>query len=317
VDTEKKTFTHSYDANGNLVALTDSSPGTKVDAYAMTYNGLNELTKVEEKLAGAVRATTSFGYNENGAPLTRGHDKQSSVFAYNPRDLVESVTNTETGGQPKVTSYGYTARGQVLKETKPNGNTVDYGYHLDGALASQVEHKTDGTLVAQHFLDYNADGHRVRDASKVQNADNAAIYLDEVREYTYDPLDRIRNLTKKSAAGAVLETEDYVHDANSNVVEQTLEGKTTSFHYDRNRLLSASTSGVTASYNYDPFGRLDSVTSGAQLVEYYKYDGFDRTVEHRKQTVGPRVHDHHLRLRPARPHHGQDRERRRGGGEDH
>ncbi len=282
VDYENKVFAHSYDANGNLVSLTDTSPGTKVDAYTMTYNGLDQLTMVEEKVAAEVKGTTTFSYNDNGAPLTRGHDRQSSAFRYNPRDLVDQVTNTETGGQPKITGYTYTDRGQIQQETKPNGNTVVYGYHLDGALASQVEKKSDNTLVAQHHIEYNANGHRIRDASKIQNADNITAYLDEVREYSYDPLDRIRNLTKKSAAGAVLETEDYVHDANSNVTTSTLEGKTTTFNYDRNRLLTATTSGVTAAYNYDPFGRLDTVTSGGQIVQSYKYDGFDRTTQHSK-----------------------------------
>jgi RHS repeat-associated protein len=286
VDNEKKTFSHSYDANGNVVSLTDASPGAKVDAYTMTYNGLNQLTKVEEKLAAVVKGTTTFSYNENGAPLTRGHDRQHSAFRYNPRNLVDQVTNTETGGQPKVTAYSYTDRGQVLQETKPNGNKVTYGYHLDGALASQVERKADNTLVAEHQIEYNANGHRIRDASKIQNADNTTAYLDEVREYDFDPLDRIRKLTKKSAAGAVLETEDYVHDANSNVTSQTLEGKTTTFDYYFNRLLTTSTSGVTAAYNYDPFGRLDTVTSGGQIVESYKYDGFDRTTQHGKLDGG-------------------------------
>ncbi|MCP2249652.1 RHS repeat-associated core domain-containing protein [Lentzea aerocolonigenes] len=285
-DNESKTFGQSYDANGNLTSLTDSSPGAKVDAYALTYNGLNQLTKVEEKLASVIKGTTTFSYNENGAPLTRGHDKQSAEFSYDPRDLVAQVKNTETGGTPKITSYSYTDRGQVKEETKPNGNKVVYGYHQDGALASQVESKSGGALVSQHVIDYDANGHRNRDASKVQNADNASAYLDEVREYSYDPLDRIRTLTKKSAAGAVLETEDYVHDANNNVTSQTIENKTTTYNYDRNRLLSASASGTVASYNYDPFGRLDSVTAAGQIVEAYEYDGFDRTVEHRKQADG-------------------------------
>ncbi|MBB5803447.1 RHS repeat-associated protein [Saccharothrix ecbatanensis] len=288
VDHERKTFSHSYDANGNLLTLTDASPGAKVDAYAMTYNGLNQLAKVEEKLAAVVRGTTTFTYNENGTVLTRGHDKQNSAFRYNPRDLVDQVTNTETGGQPKITGYTYTDRGQVLQETKPNGNEVVYGYHLDGALASQVESKSDTakTLVAQHHIEYNANGHRNRDASKIQNADNTTAYLDEVREYDFDPLDRIRKLTKKSAVGAVLETEDYVHDANSNVTTQTLEGKTTTFSYYFNRLLTASSSGATASYNYDPFGRLDTVAGGGQIVESYSYDGFDRTTQHGKLDGG-------------------------------
>ncbi|WP_229693947.1 DNRLRE domain-containing protein [Lentzea pudingi] len=282
-DDEDKTFTHGYDANGNLTSLTDSSPGAKFDAYALTYNGLNQLTKIEEQLANAVKATTRFSYNENGATKTREHDKQTAEFSYDPRDLVEWVKNTETGGAAKMTTYSYTDRGQIKEEVKPNGNKVVYGYHFDGALASQVESKSGGALVAQHLIDYSPNGHRAKDASKIQNADNASAYLDEVREYTYDPLERLRNQTKKSAAGAVLETENYVHDANGNVVTQTLDGTTTTFGYDRNRLLSASAQGVTSSYKYDPFGRLDTVTAANQIIESYGYDGFDRTTKHSKK----------------------------------
>lgn len=54
----------------------------------------------------------------------------------------------------KVSSYGYTPRGQVKAETKPNGNIVSYDYHLDGLLASQVEKTAGGGLVEQHLLEY-------------------------------------------------------------------------------------------------------------------------------------------------------------------
>ena len=37
-----------------------------------------------------------------------------------------------TDAAPKVTTYTYTDRGEKLKETKANGNTVDYTYFLDG-----------------------------------------------------------------------------------------------------------------------------------------------------------------------------------------
>lgn len=282
-DTEAKVFTHAYDANANLLSLTDTSPGTNVDAYAMTYNGLNQLTKVEEKLASVVKNTTLFSYNENGAPLTIDHDRQDSLFEYDPRDLLAKVTNTETGGVGKVTTFGYTARGQVLKETKPNGNTVDYGYNLDRSLASQIEKKTGGALVAQHLIDYAADGHRARDAAKIQNADNASAYLDHIYEYGYDPRERLTGVTKKAASnGAVLETETYKYDGNNNVVDQTVDNKQTQFTYNRNRLTSATAGGATARYNYDPFGRLDTVTSAGQITEQNLYDGFDRTTTHKK-----------------------------------
>ncbi|GGS54642.1 DNRLRE domain-containing protein [Actinokineospora fastidiosa] len=282
-DTEAKTFTHAYDANANLITLTDTSPGAAVDTYAMTYNGLNQLTKVEEKLASVVKNTTSFTYNENGAPLTRDHDRQDSLFEYDPRDLLAKVTNTETGGTPKITTYTYTPRGQALRETKPNGNTVDHTYHLDGALASQIEKKSDGTLVAQHLIEYTPNGNRATDHTKVQNADNHSAYLDHIYEYTYDPRERLSSVTKKAAGtGSVVSTETYTHDANNNVIDQTVAGTQTAFTYDRNRLTTASSGGATAKYNYDPFGRLDTVTSAGQIIEQYLYDGFDRTATHKK-----------------------------------
>ncbi|MEV5303495.1 DNRLRE domain-containing protein [Amycolatopsis methanolica] len=286
-DTEAKTFGYTYDANGNLAGLTDTSSAAKVDTYALTYNGLNQLAKVEEKLGGAIKNTTAFTYDPNGNPATRDHDTQDSVFGYDPRDLLATVTNTETGQTAKTTSYTYTPRAQVLRETKANGNTVDYGYHLDGQLASQIEKKPNGTLVAQHLLEYSPNGDRTRDSSKIQNADNTTAYLDEIREYLYDPQDRIATVTKKNAGtGAVLETENYLHDANSNVTSQTVEGATTTFTYDRNRLTSAVSNGVTAAYNYDPFGRLNTVTAADQIIESYTYDGFDRTAQHKKLAPG-------------------------------
>ena len=282
-DTEAKTFTHAYDSNANLISLADNSPGAPVDAYAMTYNGLNQLAKVEEKRASIVKNTTTFTYNENGAPLTRDHDRQDALFEYDPRDLLAKVTNTETGGTPKVTSYAYTPRGQVSRETKPNGNTVDHTYHLDGALASQIEKKSGGALVAQHLIEYTPNGNRATDHTKIQNADNHGAYLDYIYEYTYDPRERLSQVVKKAAAtGSPVETETYTHDANSNVIDQTVEGTRTQFAYDRNRLTTTTSGGAVAKYNYDPFGRLDTVTSAGQIIEQYAYDGFDRTATHKK-----------------------------------
>src|SRR5262249_49968007 len=160
-------------------------------------DGTNLLTRVEEKLGTVIKntttTTTTYTYNENGNPLTRDHDSQSAVFRYDPRDLVDQVTVTEPGQAAKVTDFSYWPRGQLKQERKANQNTVDYTYTLDGLEASQVEKKADGTtLVSQHFVDYDANGQRVRDASKIQNADNAVTYLDEIREYVYDPRDRVR-----------------------------------------------------------------------------------------------------------------------------
>jgi RHS repeat-associated protein len=277
-DTEQHTFAYAYDVNGNLTAINDTSSGANVDAYTVTYTGLNQVQKVTEALAGHEQKATSYTYDANGQPETATHPDQFAKYTYDLRELVKSasVGKTATDTDPKVTSYTYTDRGQKLKETKDNGNTVDYTYYLDGALKTSVENKGNGTLVASHTYAYDPNGNKAQDVAKKMNADNHAAYLNSTTDYTYDPADR---LAKSVKTGNGATTDTYVHDDNANVISQTVGGTSTSYSYDRNRLLSATTSGVTANHNYDPFGRQESITSGGEIVSRNVYDGFDHVVE--------------------------------------
>ncbi|MFC8897247.1 hypothetical protein [Streptomyces cinereoruber] len=68
-------------------------------------------------------------------------------------DAVKLVRDTvgETDTEKHSFSCTYTDRGQKLRETKANGNTVHHTYDLDGSLKSTTEKKADGTtLVASH-----------------------------------------------------------------------------------------------------------------------------------------------------------------------
>jgi RHS repeat-associated protein len=280
-DNEKHDYGYRYDPNGNLKTITDASSGARVDDYSVAYTGLNQVKAVTESKSGTVTNTTSFTYNENSAPLTTTPDKQYAGYTYDPRDLVSEVVNgkSATDSGSKTTTFTYTDRGEKLKETKGNGNTVDYTYYLDGLLNTQVEKKPNATVVSEHTYTYDLNGNRTRDVARKMNADNHSAYLSTTSTYTYDPRDRLATLTK-SGDGAGTET--YIHDANSNVIEQTLKGTTTTFNYDRNRLLTASAGGATSSYNYDPFGRLDTVTAAGTVLERNVYDGFDHVIENRK-----------------------------------
>ncbi|MEV5341505.1 DNRLRE domain-containing protein [Streptomyces sp. NPDC052676] len=277
-DTEKHTFTYAYDANGNLTSIDDSSSDAATDAYTVDYTGLNQVRKVTEALVGQEQKSTSYTYDANGQPETVTHPDQFSKYTYDLRELVKTVSvgKTATDTDPKVTSYTYTARGQALKETKDNGNVVDYAYYLDGALKSAVEKKGNGTLVASHTYAYDPNGNKAEDVAKKMNADNHAAYLESTTDYTYDPAGR---LAKSVKTGNGAGTDTYVHDDNANVISQTVGGASTTYTYDRNRLLSATTSGVTANYTYDPFGRAESTTSGGKVVSRSVYDGFDHVVE--------------------------------------
>lgn len=274
-----KQFTYTYDANGNLTRMSDSSDEATVDTYTVHYTELNQVEKVEEKKGSTPQRTTTFAYDANGNPTKRTHDGEIAEYAYDGRNRVDTVTHKESAddADPKVTTYTYTPNGQKKKETKANGNTVDYTYYLDGLLQHQVEKKSNGNLVNEHTLTYNANGHRVKDVLKQVNADGNTV--NSTLTYEYDPRDRVMKYQK---TGDNARTETYVHDANNNVIEQHVDGTQTTFTYDRNRLLSATVDGVSASYNYDSFGRLDTVTSQGKQIEKYRYDGFDRIQEYRK-----------------------------------
>ncbi|URN11938.1 hypothetical protein LUW77_09450 [Streptomyces radiopugnans] len=197
-DTEQRDFSYTYDANGNLTQITDGSSGADIDTYQIAYTGLNQVHQVEELAAGTVKETTSYTYDPNGLTKTLTNPDQYSAYGYDIRDLVDevSVGTSPLDTDPKVTTFTYTPRGQKLRETKDNGNTVDHTYFLDGALKTQVEKKAGGTLVSSHTYAYDPNGNKARDVAKKMNADDHSAYLSSTTDYTYDPVDRLATSVK-------------------------------------------------------------------------------------------------------------------------
>ncbi|MEU8888721.1 DNRLRE domain-containing protein [Streptomyces sp. NPDC048442] len=280
-DVEQKKFDYAYDVNGNLTSVDDTSSGRRIDAYTVTYTGLNQVETVTEALAGQEKKKTAYTYDENGQPKTQTHPDQFSSYTYDLRELVKTVTVGKSATDPaaKVSTYDYTDRGQKKQEIKGNKNVVGYDYYLDGALRTQTEKKPDNTLISSHTYAYDANGNKAQDVAQKRNADDATKLLSSTTQYTYDPADRLAK-ADKTGNGAGVET--YVHDDNANVISQTVKGKTTTFGYDRNRLLKTTVGTAVADHIYDPFGRQDSVKAGTQVVEKNTYDGFDHVVKHDK-----------------------------------
>jgi len=281
-DNEKTAFTYSYDASGNLTDLADATPGARFDDYAATFDGINQLSKLEVKKSGTAVHTTSFQYDADGNTVNRTADQQVADFQYDVRNLLQKVTDKETASDPapKVTQFTWTPGGQTDTETKANGNTVTSGYYLDGALKTQVEKKSDGsTVVAQHTYTYDPNGNTTQDVSKVQNADNHTAYKDRTLNYTYTPSDQVAQVTKSDGTP----NESYAYDNNGNITSQSVGTSTTTSNYDRNRLATTAVAGITSGYHYDPYGRLDTVTTAGNVDSRYTYDGFDHIASEQKK----------------------------------
>ncbi|MER7415781.1 DNA/RNA non-specific endonuclease [Micromonospora peucetia] len=283
-DQERHDFRYAYDLNGNLMSIEDNSSGATIDAYTLAYTELNQVKSVTEAVNGETERTTSYTYDPVNNPLTVNHPKQFSSYTYDLREKVASVSVGDSAGDPspQVSSYTYTDRGQLATETKGNGNVVTTAYYANQSVRSSTEKKADGTVVASHTYEYDANGNKAKDVAAKMNADNHSSMLSSTTVFSYDPADRIAK-SVKTGNGATTET--YVHDDNANVISQSVGGVSTTFRYDRNRLQASTTDGAVSGFTFDPFGRQESVTRGGQVVSRSVYDGFDRVIESQQRAA--------------------------------
>src|SRR5262249_19033981 len=159
--------------------------------------------------------------------------------------------------------YTYTKRGQVKIETRGPGdiNTVDQDYYDDGLLKHLIQKGgVSSQTVAEHSLTYDANGNEKTDHALLMLADNHDNLVPRSLVYTYDPRDRVRE-----AVDAFVQ-EDYLYDANNNVLiaalqDHTFAGQEYMFSdYDRNRLVQSTdekqdpnsgSSRTVSTYSYD------------------------------------------------------------------
>lgn len=305
----KKSFNYGYDRNGQQTSVTNGEASARVSKYETTYDGLGRATLVKE-LAGtsAVRETT-YGYDENSNVLSivakrfsqagagsddRGNAEltSSTSYAWDARNLVDTVTKTTAGGTARTWDYTWNSRGLLETLTKPDaagtkgaGNVVSLKYFDNGLLKDKTERKKpkpDGTLgdvVSSHQLTYNPDGDPVRDIAKVQNPEAASSYRTQTTRYSYTPGQQLRDVEREGFKAG--KDEEFLYDPAGNITRQKIGDVTTVNEYLHNRLktTTASAPGTTSStsnYVYDDWGRLTNVNGDSPAD--YTYDGWDRII---------------------------------------
>jgi RHS repeat-associated protein len=290
---ESRSFTYSYDQNGQQVEVKDNTPNALADTFKVSYDGLARTTQVQELKGATERSKTDYTYDLNSNPLTTSAKRiadgnnpgveRYTGYSWDVRNLIDTVKAGTTPTSPLDTwQYTYDPRGLRSTVTKPNGNVTTQTYHEDGLLRTLVE-KTSGAngaqLVSSHSLRYTPDGDRSQDVEKVDQP-GTSNYLDQASAYKYTPSRKLSSVEKTGAEKG--DNESYVYDAAGNVTSQTIGATTSTMTYDRNRLIKTVSGATTLNHRYDPFGRSTTTDAGAQVVEQNAYDGYDRLVRQQK-----------------------------------
>lgn len=288
-----RNFTYQYDADGNLSDVSDTSPGaTQFNDYTPTFNSLNQLTQVQEKLSGAVKHTLTYGYDTDGNLTSQTLDATSNAYEYDVLNQLTKVTDKQNSTDPGiVTTYGYTPTGLRNTETKGNGNIVTDTYNPDSTLAGAVEVTSAGATVDSHQLTYDANNNIQGDTLALQNASGGT--YNRALTYTYSPNDQVTSVKWDNVLN-----QSYLYDSSGNVIEQSIQQQpsgamgTLGFVYDRGRMYKTEDAGANSgNYEYDTLGRLHQVSNGNfagwvnGVSQQYGYDGYDNVTSQTSTTV--------------------------------
>jgi len=256
---------YAWDARGNRTGLT-----TPAGTTSYGYDAARRLTLVQDP---------------DGNRTTLGHDAQGNLtaiayangiaatYAYNARNRLVGVTQSE-GGTP-VRSHAYTlgAAGNRLHTVDDTGRQVDYGYDaLFRLTRERVTPAGGGTPTIVDFT-YDTAGNRLSrtDASGVLS-------------YVYDANSRLLS------AGAT----EFTYDAGGNLLSRRTGSATTTYEYDRLNRLTRATVGAAApvDFTYDALDnrvtRTAGGTSTAFLVDLFGHGGTTLAIEAGNRRPGSR-----------------------------
>jgi RHS repeat-associated protein len=124
---EARSFGFSYDADGELAAVTDPLGRTE----SFTYDDAGRLIARELPDGRSI----SYAYDRNGNLISiTPPGRPAHLFAYTPIDLAEEYSPPEVGTHDGSTLYSYNPDGQLTRVTRPDGQAVNLSYDVAGRL---------------------------------------------------------------------------------------------------------------------------------------------------------------------------------------
>lgn len=302
VDADGKRTTFGYDEVGNKVSQTDALGRTTHWAYD------DAGRMVLRQLPGG--QTETYGYDANGNRIlqvdfngmqrTFRHDAMNREVEVRHADGTGVVTTYTPTGQAATrtdgagaTTYDYDAADRLLLTTQPDGVGIGYAYDLAGNRVRMTTAQQDvvyGYDTLNRLWTVTRDGATTTYGyDEVGNRNLLQRPNGSRTDYTYDVRNRLRTMTHRSPANAVLLGLTYTVDASglrTQVVETGAGAtRTVVYQYDpvrrlkREQVTDSTRGNRTTDWTYDAAGnRLTQVRtkSGVTRSTTYAYDSNDR-----------------------------------------
>ncbi|HBE70079.1 MAG TPA: hypothetical protein DDW52_18180, partial [Planctomycetaceae bacterium] len=287
---EGRVTSYEYDDAGQLLSETD--PTGKVTRYS--YDSLGRVVTVESG-----GSTKSFSYLPSGEITTQSIDSISVNYSYNPRGLLESVTDSEgsiveyeydlNGNITLLRSplgnrqFSYDSENKLLQITDLDGGVTNYTRDLTG-LPIRVEYPNGVSQVSK----YDSNGLLIERSVLENEATLFSLIIDRTSSGLPERVERSDGrislytysanqwLASEHHVAPTSETSyQYIYDAAGNRIEKIdNEGRSEISVYDRDNKLVSTSGEASREFTYDAAGRLTSVIENGQLLRTYGWDDF-------------------------------------------
>lgn len=246
-----------------------------------------ELSYGGGKLIGAVLKDTvnnkayssAWAYNPNGLPYSYTDASGQTVFGYDAKGNLNSVTDP----QGRITSYTHDGAGRIASVTEPSGLTRGYSYSAKGYLTSFSVGGLQTVLTYTPNDKVNsvsfANGYAISyeyDAAERSNgwSDNRG----NTGQFTLDGQDNLTSATiKDSASNVAVQLQRSINHLNLVSSETRGDNQSTWLTYDDNGDLLTASNGLneSTSFQVDGLRRLNKITdplSNSATISYNQLD---------------------------------------------
>ena len=279
-DPRGNTTTSQYDKLGRKIAMTTPDPDGSGPLTAATtsygYDAQGNLVNVTDALGtslGDPNHTTTYQYDMLG--------RRTAVLQPEPNGGGLSTRPTAT--------YSYDANGNLFSTTDPRGNTTSYTYDQANRKIAQIQAAPGygsslGALTTRYF--YDNDGNAIDVVNPLGTNPSQTAYT---TEYKYDALNRVivvmqpaPNLTVSTGRP----TTTSAYDRNGNLVSMTDPlGNVTRYQYnlEGERTATSDALGNTTTTIYDSVGNPLIVVDALGRTTVNQYDAMNRVIQQIQQ----------------------------------